>query len=80
LLFESSWFVEPNLQEKLSPKAATTVLSKLRSSNGNDNGEVPNLETTLKTFISVFCSLSLQQGNFCYGNLSGLNPFEIQNG
>ena len=39
--------VEPNLQEKLSPKAATTVLSKLRLSNGNDNGEVPNLETTV---------------------------------
>ena len=47
LLFESSWFVEPNLQEKLSPKAATTVLSKLRLSNGNDNGKVPNLETTV---------------------------------
>lgn len=29
----------PNAEEKLSPKAATTVLSKLRSSNGNDNGE-----------------------------------------
>lgn len=29
----------PNAEEKLSPKAATTVLSKLRSSNGNDSGE-----------------------------------------
>ena len=36
------------------------------------------MSQTLKAFISVSCSSSLQQGNSCYGNLSGLNPFEIQ--